>query len=71
MAQNTTETNSRARGLLIAFFVIIALALIVLFAWVLMTPEPVVEQPKPTPCVCDEVKPEAPVELPKTGYDGE
>lgn len=71
MAQNITETNSRLRGWLIAFFIIIVIVLIVLFIWAWMSPEPVVEQPKPTPCVCDEVKPEAPAELPKTGYDGE
>lgn len=68
MAQNITETNSRLRGWLITFFIIIVIALIVLFLWAVLAEEPVVEQPKPNPCVCDEVKPEAPAELPKTGY---
>jgi len=64
------QTNHRAKMLMVVF-VLVTVICIVIWAAVFMfgAEEPKPEPPVTQPHVCEEVTPEAPAELPKTGVD--
>lgn len=68
--QSTTSSIKRGPFIALIIFMLLGVALIIwgFIAFITATEE--VEVPPTQPCVCEEVQPETPPELPKTGYDG-
>jgi len=69
MTDTVTPTNTRAKGALVLAGIIVAIALIAWATYLFFPTEEPKPEPTPQPCTCEEVTPEAPAELPKTGVD--